>query len=109
MKGDDPDYGITEQELSSSEDETKNDFENFVCPLLSGEKCTCDERTFSEYEPSLSELLTSCARCGSPINHNLIVQIKNTGNQLTLHVECVNGNFNFSFKGAFPGKNTSSE
>ena len=28
MKRDDPDYGITEEELSLSEDETESDFEN---------------------------------------------------------------------------------
>ena len=46
MKRDDPDYGITEEELSVSEDETESDFENFVCPLSSGEKYSCDEKTF---------------------------------------------------------------
>ena len=46
VKRDDPDYGITEEELSVSEDETESDFENFVCPLSSGEKYSCDEKTF---------------------------------------------------------------
>ena len=101
MKRDDPDYGIPEEEFSSSEDETESDFENFFCPLSSGEKYTCDERTFLVCESSLRELLASCARCGSRINHNLIKEIKNTGSQLTLHIECVKGNFNFLFKGAF--------
>ena len=87
--------------FSSFEDETESDFENFFCPLSSGEKYTCDERTFLVYESSLRELLPSCARCGSHTNHNLIKEIKNTGSQLTLHIECVKGNFNFLFKGAF--------
>ena len=101
MKKDHPEYGITEEELSSSEDETESDFENFVFSLSSGEKYTCDERTFLVYESSLRELLASCTRCGTCINHNLITEIKNTGSQLTLHIECVKGNFNFLFKGAF--------
>ena len=65
MKRADPDYGITEKELSSSEDETESDFENFVSPLSSGEKYTCDERTFLVYESNLRELLASCVRCRS--------------------------------------------
>ena len=81
MKRDDPHYGITEEELSSSKDETKSDFENFVCPLSSGEKYSCDERTFLLYESSLREPLAGCARCGSRINHNLITEIKYTGSQ----------------------------
>ena len=87
MKRDNPDHGITEEELSSSEDETESDFENLVCPSSSGEKYTCDERTFLVYESSLRELLASYARGGSRINHNLIAEIKNTGSQLTLHIE----------------------
>ena len=86
MEQDDPDYGITDEELSSAEDETESDFENFVCPLLLGEKYTCDERTFLVYESSLKELLASCARCGSCSNHNLITEIKNTGSQLSLRI-----------------------
>ena len=81
MKRDGPDYGITEEELSSSEDEAESDFENFVCLLSSGEKYT-----FLLYESSLRELLASCARCGSRINHNLIAEMKNAGSQLTLHI-----------------------
>ena len=46
-------------------------------------------------------MLAGCARCRSHINHNLIAKIKNTGSQLTLHIECIKGNFNFLFKGAF--------
>ena len=95
------DYGITEDELSASEDETESDFENFVFPLLSGEKYSCDEKTFLVYESSLTELLASCARCGSRINNNLIEEIKNTGSQLTLRIACVKGNFKFSFEGTF--------
>ena len=53
MKRDDPDYCITEEELSLIEDETESDLENFVCPLSSGKKCSCDERTFLVYESSL--------------------------------------------------------
>ena len=72
-----------------------------ISPLSSGEKYTCDERTFLVYESSLRELLASCARCGCRIIHNLITEIKNTGSQLTLHIECVKDNFDFLFKGAF--------
>ena len=39
--------------------------------------------------------------CRSCINRNLITEIKNTESQLILHIECVKGNFNFLFKGAF--------
>ena len=60
MKRDDPDYGITEEELTSSEDETESDFEKNFCHLSSGEKYTCDERTFLVYESSLGELLARC-------------------------------------------------
>ena len=102
MKRDYPDYDITEEELSSTKDETESDFEHCFCPLSPGEKYTSDERTFLVYKSSLRELLTSFARCGSCINHNLITEIKNTGSQLTLHVECVKGNFDFLFKVAFP-------
>ena len=101
MKRDDPDYVIIQGELSFSKDEKESDFENFFCPFSSGEKYTCDARTFLVYESNLRELLASCAECGSRINHNLITEIKNTGSQLTLHIECVKGNFNFLFKGAF--------
>ena len=101
MKRGNPDHVITQEESNFSKDETESDFENFICPLSPGEKYTCDERTFLVYESSLRELLASCAECGSRINHNLITEIKNTGSQLTLHIECVKGNFNFLFKGAF--------
>ena len=37
---------------------------------------------------------------GLAINHNLIAEIKNTGSQLTLRIECVKRNFNFLFEGA---------
>ena len=53
MRRDDPDYRITEEELSLIEDETESDFENFVCPLSSGKKYSCNERTFPVYESSL--------------------------------------------------------
>ena len=53
MKRDDPDYRITEEVLSLIEDETESDFENFVCPLSSGKKYSCDEKTFLVYESSL--------------------------------------------------------
>ena len=46
VKRDSPDYGITEEELSSSKYEKESDFENFVCPLSSGEKYTSDEKSF---------------------------------------------------------------
>ena len=101
MKWDNSDYGIPKEEFSSSKDQTESDFENLFCPLSLGEKYTCHERTFLVYESSLRELLTSCARCGSCINHNLIKEIKNTRRQLTLHIEYVKGNFNFLIKGAF--------
>ena len=54
MKRDDSDYRITEEVLSLIiEDETESDFENFVCPLSSGKKYSCDEKTFLVYESSL--------------------------------------------------------
>ena len=64
-------------------------------------KNSCDERTFLVYESSLRELLTSCARCESRINNNLIEEIKSTGSQLTLRIACVKGNFKFLFEGTF--------
>ena len=81
MKRHDPDYGITEEELSSFDHEIESDFENLVCPLSSGEKYSCDERTFLVYESRLRESFASCARCGSRINHNLITEIKYTESQ----------------------------
>ena len=45
--------------FSSFEDETESDFENFFCPLSSGEKYTCDERTFLVYKLSLTEMWVS--------------------------------------------------
>ena len=64
MKRHDPDYGITEEELSSFEDEKESYFENLVCPLSSGEKYSCDERTFLVNESSLRESFASCQDVG---------------------------------------------
>ena len=87
----DPDYDSCE-ESSFSDEESESDFEEFICPLSPSLKYPSDERVFVVYESKLRELLTSCTKRGYKINHNLIREGKNTGSQLTLHIECEKDN-----------------
>ena len=88
----DPDCNSCE-ESSFSDEESKSDFEDFICPLSPGLKYPSDERVFVVYESKLRELQTSCAKCVFKINQNLIREGKNTGSQLILHTECDKSNF----------------
>ena len=87
----DPDYLFSSDEMDVSEEsENESDWED-ACALSTEKKYASDERMFMIYESKLKELLKYCPRCGSLVNQGLMQESKNTGSQLTLHIQCMKG------------------